>query len=456
DYVLNALSTIQSDGLDAHSALQQAEATAASNLQTAASLKGTEAVLVVTPIPEVVMQPGEVTLNFGYASFIQPMPNQEQWDQLMRDFETSDPQVGKINMETEFGNASDYASRYDCFYLPYNAVPNIDTSTVLSLDPYLDADPTFDRNDVVGNALSLIQKDNKTWALPIIIQPEVLRYNTDMFAQAGVPAPTNGWTIDQFNDALRALKPSETDPTPFVSRSPGVNYLLELIVAYGGIPLDRRTDPPTINFTDPTNLAAIQQVLDLAKNGYISYQELARTSFMISIDGEQDPEAIYTESLNGFSIRRGGRRLAQNGEEQDPSTAYAITTYPSGSQYNAVSYDIGTAYISATTQNADACYRWLNTLAQQPELFSAMPARRSFINDPAFVASQGADTIAVYNQFDQLMTNPNTINFQSPFAGDSNPGNFLVEFWLTRAFDNYVLKDADLNAELTEAQTYST
>jgi hypothetical protein len=53
------------------------------------------------------------------------------------------------------------------------------------------------------------------------------------------------------------------------------------------------------------------------------------------------------------------------------------------------------------------------------------------------------------------MSAPNTINFQSPFAGDSNPGNFIVEFWLTRAFDNYVLKDADLNTELSDAQNYA-
>ncbi|MEO8611323.1 MAG: hypothetical protein ABI690_25730 [Chloroflexota bacterium] len=456
-YVLDALSSMQSDGLDAHSALQQAEATAVSNLQTAAATKGTEAVLVATPVPDVVIQPGEIALNFGFASFVQPLPNQEQWDQLLRDFETNDPQVGKINMNTDFGRASDLATTSDCFYLPYNAVPSIDESTVLSLDPYLDADASFDRNDVVGTAMSLVQKDNKTWALPIIITPEVLRYNIDMFTQAGIPAPTNGWTVDQFTDALKALKPNASDPTPFVSRSPGGNYLLELIAAYGGIPLDRRTDPPTLNFTDPTTEAAIQQVLDLAKNGYINYQELARTSFTIAISGDAPPDPIYTESLNGFAIRRGGRRFGTGGaQNQDTATAYALTTYPSGSQYNAISYDIGTGYISATSQNADACYRWLSTIAQHPELFSAMPARRSFINDSAFAASQGADTVAVYNQFDKLMSASNTINFQTPFAGDANPGNFIVEFWLTRAFDNYVLKDADLNTELTDAQNFAT
>jgi len=450
DYALNALSLMQSSGLDARSALQQVEVTAVTNLQAAADKRDTTTIMVSTPIPEVAMQPGEVTLNFGFLSFVRPTPNQELWDQLLRDFAANDPQVGKINMGMDFGNASEYAERYDCFYLPYNAVPGLDVSKVLNLDPYLDADPTFDRNDVVGDAMSLVQRDNKTWALPIMVQPEVLRYHSQLFAQAGIPAPENGWTIDQFNDALRALKPNADDPKPFVPRGAGGNYLLQLIAAYGGIPIDKRTEPPTVNFTDSANVNAIRQVLDLARDGYIDYQELAKTEFNVFLSGEvADP--IYTESFSGFRDRE-HIVVAQDGSENP----YRMTTYPTGNQYAAISYDMGTAYISATTQNADACYRWISTIASHAELFSAMPARRSFINDPTFVASQGADTVAIYNEFDRLMASPNTINFQTPFAGDMNPGNFIVEFWLNRAFDRYVLEDADLETELSDAQNYVT
>ncbi|MBX3062154.1 MAG: extracellular solute-binding protein [Anaerolineae bacterium] len=448
DYIVAALKAMIDDGTDAHTALQDAEAQAVTNLQTAADQKSTTVVTVATPIPEVVLQPGEIALNFGLQSFIQPMPNQEQWDQVIADFVASDPQVGKINLDSGFGDFAAYAGKYDCFYMGYNAVPNLDESLVLNLDPYLDADPGFDRSDVVGNALALAQKNNHTWALPIDIKPEVMKYNSELFQQAGVAAPENGWTIDQFVDALRALKPTADDATPFVPRGAGGVYLLQLIAAYGGLPLDYRTSPVTINFTDPATVEAIRQVLDLAKDGYIDYQELARGNFTVIMNGPtQDP--IYTESLTGFNVREviGGNPGA------DP---YRITTYPRGSQYNTLSYDMGTAYISATTQNADACYRWLSTIARHPELFSAMPARRSLINDPPFAASQGADTAAIYKLVDALMSDPNTINFQSPFANGSDPSNFILEFWLNRAFDNYVLKDADLETELTTAQDFAT
>ncbi|MEZ4668681.1 MAG: extracellular solute-binding protein [Anaerolineae bacterium] len=453
-YVVNASSGMSNDGLDAKAALQEAEATAVANLQTAEDRKTTTVVLVATPVPQIVLQSGEIALNFGIQSFIQPMPNLNEWKQLVNDFVAADPQVGEINLDTDGGfgrgggGAGGFAQRDDCFYLPYNAVPNADLSTIVPLDPYLDADPDFDRSDVVGNALELVQKDGQTWGLPVVIQPDVLWYNSVLFDRNRIDAPVNGWMIDQFSDALKQLKINPEDPTPFVPRGASANYILMLAAAYGGIPLDQRTSPPTVNYTDANAVNALRQVLDLAKAGYIDYQEQARGNFIINIDGNVEPAPVYTESLNGFSVR-----FIAGGRSEDPQSGYGLTTYPNGNQYNAVSYDVGSAYISATSQNPDACYRFIAEVAKHPELFSAMPARRSLINGSTYAASTSADTITLYNRFDQLMTDPNTINFQSPFGGGTNPTNFIVEFWLYRAFDNYVLNGADLDTELSTAQS---
>ena len=141
----------------------------------------------------------------------------------------------------------------------------------------------------------------------------------------------------------------------------------------------------------------------------------------------------------------------------DGSNPYKLATYPRGSQYAATSYGVTTAYISATSQNPDACYRWISTLAQHPELFNGMPTRRSLINDPAYVAQAGADAVAFYNQYDALMQDANTVVFPSQFfADEKGPGNFLLRFWLNRAFDRYVMQDADLETELADAQTLVT
>ncbi|MBZ0290517.1 MAG: hypothetical protein K8I30_23035, partial [Anaerolineae bacterium] len=153
---------------------------------------------------------------------------------------------------------------------------------------------------------------------------------------------------------------------------------------------------------------------------------------------------IYTQSLNGLAFGTSG------GGENDP---YRLTMYPTGNQFNGATYGIGTAYVSATSQNAEACYRFLSTLSRHPELFTGMPARRSFLSDPAVTAAQKPDETAFYQQYDALLRDPNTISFPS-LLSDSSPQNFLIQRWLDKAFDEYVLNDGDLVASLETAQTY--
>lgn len=446
EYLVETISRINDQGLDAHTALQDVETVAVSNLQAATDKHTDLIVNVATPVPDVSLTAGEVNLKFGMLSFVSPLPNKEQWDTVINDFVAGDPQVGNIQLDTGLSQPADSAKKFDCFYLPLNYVPQIDLTSILNLDPFIDADPSFDRNDVVSGVLAQVQRDNKTWALPIVIQPEGLKYDTAAFDRAGIPAPENGWDINAFNDALRTLKPTADDKAPFSSTSVGDTHLLLLIAANGGLPLDFRTSPPTINFTDPATVAAIQQVLDLAKDGYIRYSQLAGDTLVTAFGGGGgDLSTIYTQSLSGFSF---GGPPAGDGED-----TYRLTTYPTGSQYNAVTYGVGTAYVSATSQNAEACYRWLSTLSRHPELFTGMPARLSFLDDPAVTATQKPDETAFYKQYAALMSDPNTIAFPS-LLSDSSPQNFLIQRWIDKAFDNYVLHDGDLTADLETAQTF--
>jgi len=364
---------------------------------------------------------------------------------VIADFVASDPQVGAVTLEpTQESDLATLAEQYDCFILPSNAVEGSDVSPLLNLDPLLDADPTFDRNDVIGNTLAQLQQDNKTWALPLAIEPQMLQYDPEQFARAGVPEPTQGWTVDAFIDALRRLKPYDTDPTPFVANDPSGSYIMMLIAAFGGLPLDYRTDPPTVNFTDPATVDAIRQVLDLVKEGYISYGGLAGFN-----PGDQDNSspAITTNTFNQFRGLRPGRTNAE-------SQTLITTTFPQGTQYNVIAYEITTGYISATAQNADAAYRFLSEVSRNPQLFSGMPARQSLTTDPAVVAAQGEEIMSIYQQIDALLRSPNTIVFPTFTAGrGGGPLTMMQSYWLRRAFDRYVSEGADLETELADAQT---
>ncbi len=132
-------------------------------------------------------------------------------------------------------------------------MPNLDLTTVLNLDPYFSADSSFNPDDLVAGALAQLQRGGRTWGYPLVIEPQVIHYYADILSKAGVPLPTNGvWTADQFANALTTLQATlPSDKKAFANRTPGDTALLELIAAFGGLPLDFRTDPPTINFTDP-------------------------------------------------------------------------------------------------------------------------------------------------------------------------------------------------------------
>lgn len=450
NYLNQVLDNMREENLDARTALNDAELVAVANLQSAAERSATTAVIVATPPPEVVLSEGEISLKFGMTSFVTPLPNRDQWDAVIQEFVENDPQVGNVELDAGFTQPAQSAEQFDCFYLPLNYVPEVDLNTILSLDPFLDADTSFDKDDVVGGVLSQLQRDDKVWALPIIIQPEALRYDSERFDQLGIPSPENGWTVEEFTAALRTLKPTSEDRIPFTPQGLGNTSWLVLIAAYGGLPYDYRTDPPGINFTDPATVEAIRQVLDLAKDGYIEYQELGGTGNFIAFasGGPEDRAPIYTQSFGGFGINV---EVTVGEPASDP---YRFTTYPRGNQFAAVTYGMGTAYISASTPNPEACYRWITTVAQHPELFSAMPARRSLLNDPAVTAEQTPDETAFYAQFDALLQDPTTVALPSAFAGAS-PTSFLLQLWLNQAFDEYVLRDGDLETELADAETYT-
>ncbi len=437
DYLVLAAQKVQSGNLVGHAALQLLENQAVKDQQAAIARKGKKPIVLATPVP-VVVQAGKATLNFGLNLNIRPVPNQDLWDKLAQEFAVSDPQIGKVNLAIQNGSVADESSTQDCFYLPFNGVPSAKLSSLLNLDPLIASDTTFDKNDVVGNLWSQLQRDGKTWALPIIIQPSLLKYNADLLSKAGIKPPTKGWTIDAFVDALKILKPMSSG-APFINISPGGTYLLMLMAAYGGIPLDYRTDPPTSNLTDPDTVQAIRQVLDLAKAGYLKYSALGSVGGVFMFGAIPDAP-ITSAELNGFKI--------------PAQEAYKTTLYPTGSKYNAISYSVGTAYISATSQYPDACYRWISLIARHPELFSAMPARRSLINDTTIAAAQGAEMTAAYNAIDTLLKDPNTLSFPLLFDGGRSQIGFLIQHWIYEAFDAYVLDGKDLEIALKDAQTY--
>ncbi len=440
--IATAYTRMQQNSIDAATALEE---TRLELLERLAYADGLMVELVVEPPPTpLVLAEGEIALRLGVESPFRAFPDEERWIAAAADFAASDPQVGVVEVQQYNGNLTEIAEQNDCAFLSSNQVPTVDLSLLRSLDPLLSSDPNFNPDDLIG--LELVQRDGMTWAYPAVIQPQGMRYNTDLFNQAGVPLPESGtWTLAEFEAALRQIY-AVTGEIPFVPRSFGNSHLLMLIAAYGGLPFDTRTSPQVVNFTAPETIDAIRQVLDLAKDGLMAYNGLAETGgggLRIIVGGPgETPTALYTELFSGRGP--GARIVDANGDTSvNPNP---LVTFPTGSRA-ALSYELGAFYISASSLQAEACYRLITHLAGYPELYAGIPAQRSDID----AAAQDSAEAAFYHAFDALMQQPDTVTIPTVFGGGS-PVSILQYYWLNRAADRYVLEDADLVVELTTAE----
>lgn len=446
---------VLNNGTTPEIALQEQELAYLERL-TAAEARRATPIVVNTPRSQIALGEGEIALNVGIGAGISPLPNQADWDALAEEFAAQDLQVGVVFIEGQppFG-LTEMNEQYDCFVTTNALSDNPDFSQIRSLDPLLQSDPNFDPNDLLGGILAGVQKDGQTWAYPLTIAPEALSYNPTLLAQAGVPEPQNGWTVSQFEDALRQVAANTGQP----AFAPGMfnsTYIMILAAAYGGNPIDTRTSPTTLNYDSPETVAAIKQILDLALAGAIDYQNLAGGPGAMSFGGgSESPFSSATISgLGGIMFGGGGmmimRAVGPDGVEapEDPSRYIA---YPRGTTLNGVSYSTTSGYIGSNTQNVDACYRFLSYLKTHLDVVGGMPAYRSQLSNPAVIAQNGESTAAFFADYAALLDSPNTIT-----VGQLQFG-FGESYWFQRALDNYIAAEGeiDLAAELASAQTFT-
>lgn len=451
-----AIAKVSLEGIDAPTAIQEVEQDVLDRLQVADDRSAEVDVIVATPPPEIILAEGQVALKFGINSFTVNIANQEAWDAAIADFVDNDPEVSDITLQpaTIFtGNSlTQMADRYDCFYTTGNIVQNGDPTLLRNIDPLLASDLTMDVNDFVAGTINNMTRENLIYGLPLEIQPETMVYDSLLIEQGGAFPPYAGWTVTDFENILRTLKVDPEDPAPFRSDGfGGGTYLYNLIAAYGGAPLDYRTQPLSINFTDPTSVEAIRQVLDLAKDGYIDYTE--QLDFTgAALAGNDTPVPLFTQYINAFSFDA----LNVEIDTETASGQQVPIAFPRGNTFSAVNYDMVGLYISSKSDFAEPCYRFISAMSSNPNIPVAMPARMSVINDPTLATVQNPQSVALYHELADILAEPNTIPIPTGFANSvEGTGDTLLILWLARAFDRYVLEDADLEVELEDAQLYS-
>jgi multiple sugar transport system substrate-binding protein len=86
-------------------------------------------------------------------------------------------------------------------------VPLASHHILLDMQPYVDADPSFNVNDIYQNFLNLgrLPGQKGLYMMPFSADAVLMFYNKDMFDKAGVAYPTAKWTYQDFLSAAQKL-----------------------------------------------------------------------------------------------------------------------------------------------------------------------------------------------------------------------------------------------------------
>lgn len=427
--------------------LAELQQRALDNLEAAAAKRGSQTLAVATPVPTPVIQAGETVLTFRVQVPYSPLPNRERWDEVLAEFAAEDPTVGNVDLLTGFGMSPEDQTQPDCYFNSGSGVMTLDLSTILSINPFMDADPDFDTSDLLPGVMDQITRDGSVWGYPISISPYLMAYNITSFEEAGLPLPRPDWTVDEFLDALNTLKSANPDlQYVFQSTDFGSSYLLQLFAAFGGHPIDYSTTPTTVSFTDETNIEAIRQVLDLTHNGLMGYTRLDNVG---GGGGGGGAMPLSTASSVSLAFDLSFRMSSEGG-----NSTQGYVLFPRGSQYTPVAYVLGTGFINATAQNPEDCYRLLKKIGATPDLLLGMPVQRSQLANIETLL--GEDIAQVYQTFANTLEAPNALILPDPYnfsGGSSNSfGAYVESVWINRAFDTYVLDDGDLETVLADTE----
>jgi multiple sugar transport system substrate-binding protein len=445
-------------GLDAEAPIRAALHAAVSGEQTpAAALRQAQAALeqrlaeatpeptpatdqIAVPRPAPAPPPGATTIAFGAPGGTGPL------DQIAQTFNqrTSGVFVQVKHLDLTSGrpaSIADLAQQTDCFVGDAPAVD--DLPKLLDLQPLLDADPSDKLDDYPAVVLAQFQRDSQLYGLPYGLDLRVLNYNQTAFDAVGLAHPTAEWTLDDFAHAARRLAQGSGNNAHYGFASTflqwrDVFFFLERFGVSATTGTGADIQP---NFTDPQVAQTIRFYLDLlrATSPHTRLGGYQRGSAM-----EGDIAALVASGRVGmwFDFGTAGSAAEYHGFTRAIAPPPLGQAAPTPNDFRASGL-----YISAQTQQPQACWTWLKALSDDiGVLQGAFPARISLAVSQAFASQAPLGAAEVFKAYRAA--------FQRPLSGQlSEPASRspIDYYWFFRAIDR-ALQGRNVESELADAQ----
>ena len=247
-------------------------------------------------------------------------------------------------------------------------------------DRLAQAPAEYEADGFSRGALTGMQVDGTTYALPVNVEGPVLYYRTDLFEQWGLTPPT---TADELRATAEAVKGRTADVTPITLRgaSSALPFTFGPFLHGTGLEWTDAQGAPT--FDDPRAARAIDQYATLAREfgppGVINYS--FTESSTLFAQGKAAMELESSNELNSL-IDPGSSTVAENvGVAALPATTV-------------LSWGIA---MSPFSENKDAAWQfmqWATSPGTQLELAKAdiAPPRQSVADEPAYTEALDTPT----------------------------------------------------------------
>ncbi len=277
----------------------------------------------------------------------------------------------KIATEIAGGNAPDVFGTGDV------VIPSlVKKNYTLDLLPYMKADG-YDTSALLPQVLEGLTYDGKVVGLTDNWDTQVMYYNKDMFAKAGVAEPTNDWTWDDYMAAAKKLTSGSGRNKIYGSEwQKWWVPIADAVGGAGGSEYDQAGTKCTL--TDPKSVAGLSFVQSLVKAG---------------VDpGPTENGALGMEGdeffLNGKAAMMIGAGRWAAYEFLGAKFNWAIAPIPKGPAGRSNFFHLGAYAIPSNSKNPDAAWKFLRFItSEQGVLMGAenaqgMPAIKALVDNP--------------------------------------------------------------------------
>ncbi len=318
----------------------------------------------------------------------------------------------------------------------------IEEDDILSLSPWIEGNPGFALDDYYPGLLDLYTREGKLWAVPTGADLLVLYYNRDLCDRAGAPYPRAGWTWDDFLAAALILRDEQAGVYGYAAVSPPLEALL-FAYQHGGRILDDWQRPSRPTLDDPRTVEALDWYAGLVqRHGVAPSPEEMEQAF-----GPGDEYALAAGIVAGRVAMWAGPYAQRGGLDwrQPWAFKWGMAPLPQDERPATWGSTEGLA-ISATAEDPEACWQWVQFLSRQAPSRLA-PARRSVAESDAFARLAGSEAAeAARTSLEHALLVP-----PDAFASFEEVG----QLWM-QAVDETMRGEATAREALTRAQAEAT